>query len=229
MEEHEELGQIVGRYARRVDDGRYSMLRTEVYLAHQERFASFIRILRRSFAIPPSQLMLVDVGCGTGGNLLDFLRIGFRPEHLVGLELLEQRVSEARRLLPSDVKIIGGDASAANIASESIDVVFQSVVFSSLLSDDFQRELAHQMWRWVRPGGGVLWYDFVYDNPRNPDVRGVSNHRIRKLFPEAHIKFRKVTLAPPLARATGKIGAPLHNLLHCFPFLRTHTIAWIKK
>ena len=29
------------------------------------------------------------------------------------------------------------------------------------------------MWAAVKPGGGVLWYDFTVDNPRNADVRGV--------------------------------------------------------
>ena len=51
------------------------------------------------------------------------------------------------------------------------------------------------------PGGGVLWYDFTVDNPRNPDVRGVPVARIRELFPEARVQHQRVTLAPPLARA----------------------------
>ncbi len=26
--------------------------------------------------------------------------------------------------------------------------------------------LLDRMWRWVKPGGGVLWYDFTFDNPK---------------------------------------------------------------
>ena len=30
----------------------------------------------------------------------------------------------------------------------------------------------------LAPGGGVLWYDFTVNNPRNPDVRGVPMKRV---------------------------------------------------
>ena len=46
-------------------------------------------------------------------------------------------------------------------------------VFPSILDDSFQQKLADRMWALTKPGGGILWYDFIYNNPRNPDVRGV--------------------------------------------------------
>jgi len=39
----------------------------------------------------------------------------------------------------------------------------------------------------------------IYNNPCNPDVRGVPLHRIRQLFPEGKIHHWKLTLAPPSA------------------------------
>lgn len=226
---HDELSEISARYARRTDNRVYSMLRTEVYLAHQERFAGMVNIVRTHCLLPPDELKLVDLGCGTGGNLLDFLRIGFAPDNLVGLELLDDRIARARNLVPVAVQLIGGDAVVAPIPDASTDIVFQSVVFSSLLSDDFQVQMADAMWRWIRPGGGVLWYDFVYDNPKNPDVRGVPLSRIKALFPNAKISAKRVTLAPPIARRITRFGEFPHHVLHAVPFLRTHLLAWIEK
>jgi hypothetical protein len=107
--------------------------------------------------------------------------------------------------------------------------VYQSTVFSSLLDDAFQHQLADTMWRWVRPGGGVLWYDFTVDNPRNPDVRGVPVKRIRQLFPDGRIQVRRLTLAPPLARAVTRVHPALYSLFNACRYLRTHVLAWIEK
>ena len=107
--------------------------------------------------------------------------------------------------------------------------MFQSVVFSSLLDDAFQNDLAARMWSWVRPGGGVLWYDFTYDNPRNPDVRGVKVKRIRELFPQGEMTVKRVTLAPPISRRACRIHPGLYAVLNAIPLLRTHVLCWIRK
>jgi hypothetical protein len=83
------------------------------------------------------------------------------------------------------------------------------------------------MWQWVAPGGGVLIYDFVVDNPRNPDVQGVPLAEVRRLFPHARITSRRLTLAPPLARhLPAPLLAPAAMLL---PFARTHRLTWAVK
>jgi hypothetical protein len=81
--------------------------------------------------------------------------------------------------------VAGRRLQAAPVPAGSQDLVLQSTVFSSLLDDAFQQRLAEAMWRWLKPGGAVLWYDFTVDNPRNPDVRGVPLARVRALFPQA--------------------------------------------
>ena len=112
---------------------------------------------------------------------------------------------------------------------QSQDLVLVCTVFSSLLEDGHQQALAQALWRWLKPGGAVLWYDFEIDNPRNADVRGVPMKRVRELFPGAPIKHRRVTLAPPLACLLCRWHPGLYGLFNCVPLLRTHVVAWIEK
>lgn len=79
------------------------------------------------------------------------------------------------------------------------------------------------------PGGGVLWYDFTFNNPKNPDVRGVPVSRIKALFPTARIRLAKVTLAPPIARRVVPLSTHLYGLLNSLPFLRTHVLCYLEK
>jgi SAM-dependent methyltransferase len=225
--------QAVGeRYARRranIDPQRYSFLRAENWQMAQERQRAMMALFARAGIADPSALRLVEVGAGGGANLLELLRVGFVPEKLIALELLPERVEQARRVLPAGLEVVAGDATKAPLEPASVDIVYQSVVFSSLLDDAFQHELATAMWRWLKPGGAVLWYDFTYDNPANPDVRGVPLRRVRELFPGGRIQSRRVTLAPPIARRVVRIHPSLYAFFNSLPFLRTHLLCWIEK
>ena len=227
--ESEEATAVRERYSRRKHTDVYSMLRLDVQLAHAERMRLLARLLALHTSADIGDKCLVDLGCGSGNNLLDFVRLGFSPANLTGIELLEERLLAARKILPPETKLIAGDARNAPIPDGSVDFVSQSVVFSSLLSNDFQQELAEKMWRWVAPGGAVIWYDFSYDNPNNRDVRGVPLSRVRNLFPSGRIDAYRVTLAPPIARRVMPLGRLVHETLHAIPFLRTHVLAWIQK
>jgi len=220
---------VAERYARRPAPDRYSMLRPEVWQWSQERQRVLLRLLATKGLRDLHALRLTEVGCGTGGNLLELLRLGFAPEHLCGIELLAERHAQARHVLPMPVALWQGDASAAPVAPGSQDLVLQATVFSSLLDDAFQQRLAGAMWSWLRPGGAVLWYDFTVDNPRNPDVRGVPLRRVEALFPGARVQARRVTLAPPLARRVCAWHPALYTVLNTVPWLRTHVLAWVEK
>lgn len=220
---------VAGRYSRRRDTSRYSMLNPDVWQTLQERQRAMLQLFTRLGWDDLSQRRVLEVGCGTGGNLLELLRLGFAPRNLAGIELLPERYAQAMQTLPASVILMQGDALSAKLPDESEDIVLQSTVFSSLLDGPFQWKLAQAMWRWVRPGGGVLWYDFTVNNPRNPDVRGVPVARIRELFPHGRLDWRRVTLAPPLARAVCRAHPALYTVFNAVPLLRTHVLAWIEK
>jgi SAM-dependent methyltransferase len=226
---HDEARAVAERYARRPDASRYDPRRPEVWQARQERQRALLSLLARHRPGSLGQLDVLEVGCGHGDNLLELVQLGFDPARLVGNELLPDRAAAARARLPAATALHVGDATELALPDASFDLVLQSTVFSSLLDDAFQQRLAERLWRWLRPGGAVLWYDFTVDNPRNPDVRGVPVARVRQLFPAGSIDVRRVTLVPPLARAVVRLHPGLWRLFNLLPPLRTHILAWIEK
>ena len=218
-----EAEQVRARYARRQ---RASDPALPMFLAERERA---VRRWLRESGLDPATARVLEAGCGTGGNLELLLRLGFRASNLTGVELLEDRLAEARRRLPADVRLIAGDAVEVAFAPEAFDVVLLFTVFSSLLDSGYRRRLAAHVWRAVKPGGAVLWYDFCFDNPKNPDVAGISKSAVRALFPEGVFESRRITLAPPLARAAVRLHPFLYDALNAIPVLRTHLFCWIRK
>lgn len=225
----DEAQAIAERYARRPDAGLYDPLRPEVWQAAQERERALIALLRRHLRRPAAEVDVLEVGCGAGANLLELLRLGFDPARLAGAELLPERAATARQRLPAATAVHAGDAMQLAQADSSLDLVLLSTVFSSILDDAFQQRLADRIWSWLRPGGAVLWYDFAFDNPRNPDVRGVPLARLQALFPAALIDSRRVTLAPPIARRVVRLHPRAWAVCNALPLLRSHRLAWVAK
>lgn len=227
-----EIDAVVKRYAVRavsINDDRYSMLNPAVWQGVQERQRALLQLLAKYQTKQLVDIRVLEVGCGSGGNLLELLRIGLNPANLVGNELLPERSAAARLNLPESTQVLLGDALQLPFDQGIFDVVYQSTVFSSLLDANFQMQLANKMWSWVKPGGAVLWYDFTYDNPYNPDVKGVTMARIRELFPNGVIHSKRVTLAPPISRRVCKLHPYLYTVLNTVPLLRTHVLCWIEK
>jgi SAM-dependent methyltransferase len=224
-----EVENIVARYGRRLGAEVYDPLSPSAYMVKQERERALLRWIRQCQIAPVASKRLLEIGCGTGNNFLELLRLGFRPENMMGNDLLPERARSARRVLPDTLEIVDGDALALAVPAASFHIVFQSTVFTSILDTAFQEALARRMWTWVIPGGGVLWYDFVYNNPRNPDVRGVRLNRIRQLFPEGRMKYWRVTLAPPVNRLVTRVHPSLYAAFNAVVALRTHVLCWIQK
>ena len=220
---------VAQRYARRAGLDRYSLMQPDVWQTVQERQRAMLRLMVALGWTDLSQRRALEVGCGAGGNLLELLRMGFAPQNLAGAELLPERLAQARHTLPAGVALHGGDASVLQVEPASQHLVLQSTVFSSLLDDAFQARLAAAMWRWVAPGGGVLWYDFTVNNPRNPDVRGLPLRRVSALFPQAVLRSQRLTLAPPIARAVCRLSPVLYPMFNAVPLLRTHVLVWLQK
>lgn len=226
-----ELVEIVKRYDRRKLADKLPwdpLLPYNFMFSHEKRKALRDWITSTGLA-PLHNKRLLEVGCGQAEDLLLMIGLGFRPENIVANDLIEDRAQELRHMLPGAARVISRDASELDFDDESFDVVYQSLVFSSVLDDEFRRKLAKKIWALTKKGGGVLWYDVVYNNFRNPDLKAVPFSTVRKLFPAGDMKVWRVTLAPPIGRLVTRMSPSLYTLFNVFPFLRTHILCWIVK
>ena len=171
---------------------------------------------------------IVDVGCGSGalGVLLD--AAGQRPARLVGIDLLEERLDEARRLVPWG-EFRQTSADDLGLGDGSADAVVTMTFWSSLTDSWFRRRVADEVARVLRPGGRLVVYDFRYPSPRNRHVRPVGRRTLAGLFSTWPIEVRSMTLLPPLARSPLAAGARRYAVLEAIPFLRSHIGAVLTK
>ena len=122
-----------------------------------------------------------------------------------------------------------GNAATLEFADESFDLVLQFTLFSSVLSVQMKRQIAREMLRVLKRGRHIVWYDFFMNNPFNPDVSGIGKREIRELFSGCRATFRRLTLAPPLARGLGHISPVLCDLALRSGLLSTHYLAFLQK
>lgn len=178
---------------------------------------------------PLSARKILDIGCGTGYWLGKFLAWGASAQNLYGVDLLEERVAQARKLLPAAATVSPGNASRLNFPDGAFDLVLQFVVFSSVLDRATRRDIAREMCRVLKPGGHIIWYDFFFDNPWNPDVRGLRKKEIAGLFPEYLLHLQRVTVAPPLTRRMGRLAPILYPALAWVKLCSTHYLGVFQK
>ena len=100
---------------------------------------------------------------------------------------------------------------------------------TSILDPALERAVAQEMLRVLKPDGAVLWFDFRFNNPWNPHVRGIGASRIGALFPDCAIELAPVLLAPPIGRLIAGWSWPLAEILSAIPLLRTHYVGLIRK
>jgi SAM-dependent methyltransferase len=228
-EREAEEARIRQAYARRPQDGRDSWFNAGHVFMLQERERQVLRLFAHEAFDRLDEKRILDIGCGRGQWLRDLVKWGARPEQITGVDLLPDRVAEARQGSPSGVTVLCGNAAHLDVPDASFDLVIQSTVFTSILDATLREAVAREMIRLLRRDGLILWYDYHVDNPSNPDVRGVGKREIQRLFPECSIHLQRVTLAPPLARALAPYSTLACHLLHAVPLLRTHYLGAIRK
>jgi ubiquinone/menaquinone biosynthesis C-methylase UbiE len=194
----------------------------------RERQGLLTRLLQMHSFFPLAGRRILDVGCGGGAVLASFKDLGASSENLYGVDLMPERIAQAQESFP-DIHFQAGNAENLAFPSAYFDLVLLFVVFSSILDTRMARNVSREVSRVLKPGGAVVWYDFIYNNPQNPQVRGLRLSAIRDLFPDFHFLMRKTTLFPPLARRLGPLTSVLYPALAAIPCLRTHYLGLLQK
>ncbi len=226
-----ELERIQREYAHRdrndQEQRRYSVFNPANLFIVQTREQALFALLRRQGLHDLAALRVLDIGCGAGGELLRWIGYGCTPSLCTGLDLMYNRVAQARQRLPQTTGIGQGDASHLPYRADHFDLIFLFTVFSSILDENLRRQIAAETCRVIRPGGLIIWYDF-WLNPTNPQTRGVRPAEVRRLFPNGQFSFQRVTLAPPIARAVAPASRLLAALLERLQVFNSHYLATIR-
>lgn len=168
---------------------------------------------------------ILDVGCGHGAWLRRLLDWGLDPAGAEGIDLIQERVEEARRLAPTGMRFVAGSGLELPYPSDSFALVCAHTVFSSVVDRDLRLRLAAEMRRVLAPGGCILLYDFRYPSPRNRDVVAIRRGEVARLFPESRRRSWSLTLLPPLNRRLAPLCPWLALALErCAPPLRSHVL-----
>jgi ubiquinone/menaquinone biosynthesis C-methylase UbiE len=161
-----------------------------------------IRALQRT-NLDRNAARVLDVGCGSGAGIFQFLRLGFKPQLISGVDLSEVRIADSKVTLPTvDLRCESGDATS--FSDGEFDIVFEGTMFVLLPSEEMARGIAREMIRVTKPGGYIMLVDWRYSKPGSDVYRAMTPKRIAGLFDVGGatrlITRERGALVPPVGR-----------------------------
>ena len=225
-----DLDRLRGEYARRAENAasthRYSLFDPANLFLLQSRQRALLRLLSRHGITDLGALKMLEIGCGGGGVLLEWMTFGASPRNEHGIDIVFDRLTTVRARSPL-LRVACASGSELPYGDSSFDVVMQFTAFSSILDAELRARMAAEMRRVLRPGGLIVWYDF-WLNPTNRQTVGLGRRAVRELFPGCEIDFTRVTLAPPLARVVVPLSRALATILDSVRIFNSHLLAAIR-
>lgn len=226
LSEGERIRSVYAQRTLRVDQHRYTPFDPSHLLVHYSRQRAFLGLLKNRGIESLAGLRVLEVGCGAGSILLEYLEYGAKPADLFGVDFLHDDLCQAHERSPS-MGLSCADGRCLPFPSGSFDLVTLYTVFTSVLDTDIRGQLAAEVQRVLSATGLVVVYDFWPDNPWNSNVRGLSLSQVKVLFPGHHYDAQRIVLAPPLARPIARFSPLVCQLLEKLPFLCTHYVITI--
>lgn len=214
------------RKQRLAESDLYSLFNRANLFIVQQRQREVLTILKKNGITDLSNLLILEMGCGSGGVLTEYLGFGASPENLHGVDLLFNRLLHAHHNLPGS-GFAKADGQSLPYSSKTFDLVLQYTAISSILDPEIRRNICSDMLRVLKPGGLILSYDF-WLNPTNKQTRGLRLSEIRTSFSGCQISYKKITLAPTIARRLIPISWLLSALLEKLTVLNTHYLVAIR-
>ena len=213
------------RATRLAGSGMYSYFNQTNLFFLQQRERQLTQLLKAIRFDNFSYKRILEIGCGGGGVLLNFLSYGAHSEQLFGIDLLHERLRSASAQLAGS-KFANADGQKLPFLPDEFDLLLQFTAFSSVLDQQVKQNMATEMLRVLKPDGAILWYDF-WLNPTNRHTRGIRPAESRRLFPNGRLEFRRITLAPPLTRRLIHLSWILCQALEKITLFNTHYLALI--
>jgi len=163
--------------------GYYPLLHVPLVVGGLARFQR--RLAHESLALLELRAgeRILDAGCGHGWTTAE---LGRRGASVLGIDLLPESISEARRLYGAaeDVRFAAVDARALPakadgflLGNESVDRI-HCLETAFHFGPDGRRDFLQEAWRILRPGGRLVLVDFVWRSDRPEEIAGPDAQRI---------------------------------------------------
>jgi len=222
MDEVDRVRRVYGNYARDRQDRWASD-----YAIHDER----ARLLRQTLAAATGgsatggDLQVLDLGCGQGDLHDDLVSSGVRPDRIAGVDLIPDRLVQARE---RGLSVALASGSALPFKAGSFDLAVAFTVLSSIHDASVLAGIEANLKRVLKPGGALIVYDMRLPSPSNRSIRPITLRRLDQLFPGWFRASRSCTLLPPLARRVAPNPGGRYDALARVPILRSHTISVLR-
>jgi ubiquinone/menaquinone biosynthesis C-methylase UbiE len=193
----------------------------------ERKWAQIGEGLRRA-SIFPHECRILNLGVGSGGECPSLLEAGFRPDSLIAIDLNEKSV-RAARIKHQWLCALAGDGTKVPFRDQSFDVVYQSMMISSVLDISRRATILAEVARVLRPGGAFISYDMRYPNPWNRHTRPLKVAELRRALGGWKMSASSLTGIPQLIRALSRISLPLCRLVEAVPLFRSHLLVFARK
>ena len=178
----------------------------EIEVEHRsQQLLSFGSLMRKVGRSDLAGWRILDVGCGRGRLLRSFLDSGAEAKDLFGVDLNQNYVKEAQGISPC-FQFATANGATLEFPDASFDLVTQYVVFSSIALPELRQQLAREMWRVLKPGGYIFWWDMRHMAAASGGHDESLDARL--LFPTSPLEEELVALRP----APGECLRPLRGI-----------------
>ena len=221
------------KYYEKLGEDRNDLLRNPEVLFQSFAIDGANIAALRSLSLDKRTARVLDVGCGSGSGLLQFVRLGFVPTNLVGIDLNDARIEEGKALLPGiDLQV--ADASRMPFTDASFDLVFESTMLGTLESRSLLRSIAAEMIRVCKPGGYIMLADWRYSRKGSGVKTAISRDKIAELFSVGNVTEvvarKRGALVPPLGRRLSRLAPSIYFLVQgMMPFAAGQVTTVLKR
>lgn len=136
----------------------------KIYDRYVEPFIAVIRQTGIKMCPPQEGMQVLDVGCGTGTNLMLYQKAGCK---VFGIDLSPAMVKAAQKKLGDRAEISQGEASKMAYPDGSFDLVIGFLTLHEMPSQ-MRPAVISEMARVVKPDGRILLIDHHYGPFRFP-------------------------------------------------------------